>query len=110
LKLYDSKGHELKLGDIVKVSDGKRFTFFCEVKYLEKEKVITPFHTFSFMHFVKVDEVPAEATKSTEERYAIWYLSNDPEEDTDGAEGYLMDWIQCEHLLSKGCYRIELNK
>ena len=53
LKLFDRKGTELNLGDIVKISDGKRFTFFAEVKYLESEGVITPFHTIILSHLKK---------------------------------------------------------
>lgn len=109
LKLYDRKGQELKLGDILKVSDGREFQFYVEVTYLEKERVIAPFHTFSFSSFEKVKSVPKEAIKSTEERYNIWYLE-DKREDKGAAEfeNYLMDWRQCEYLLEKGHYRIEL--
>jgi hypothetical protein len=101
LKLYDRKGIELGIGDIVEISDGKTFTFYAEVKYLEKEKVITPFHTFSFHSFEKVDKVPEFAIKSTEERYNIWYVQNDDRIEDKGAgeaERYLMDWRCCEHL------------
>ena len=48
LELYDRKGNILSIGDIVKISDGKGFHFFSEVKFLEDEKCIAPFHTFSF--------------------------------------------------------------
>lgn len=111
LKLYDRNGTALSFGDIVKISDGKVFTFFAEVKYLEREKVITPFHTFSFHSIVKVDKVPEGAKKSTEERYDIWYIES-PEEDTDSesAENYLTAWRECERLMEKGYYRIEMNK
>lgn len=113
LKLYDRKGKELKLGDIVKISDGKSFNFFCEVKYLEKEKVIAPFHTFSFHSFEKIDKVPANAVKSTEERYNIWYVYQDDAEtdpEAEKFEKYLMDWRSCEHMLDRRCFRIELIK
>jgi intein/homing endonuclease len=113
LKLYDRKGKELNEGDIVAVSDGKRFTFYCEVKYLAKEKVIAPFHTFSFHSFEKVDKVPANAVESTEERYKIWYIYNEEataDEAADKAKNYLMDWRECEHLLSEKCFQIQLNK
>jgi len=111
LNLYDRKGNKLKLGDIVKVSDGRQFQFFAEVKYLKDEEVITPFHTFSFHSFEKVDCVPDDAVKSTEERYDIWYLPNpkkDIAEYVKAAENYLMDWRQCEHLLESRCYRIKM--
>lgn len=111
LKLYDRKGQKLNIGDIVRISDGKRFTFFCEVKYLEDEKAITPFHTFSFHSVEKVDKVPAEARKSTEDRYGIWYLSHD-EADADKAakqfKEYLMSWRQCEHNIDEKMWRIEI--
>lgn len=114
LKLYDRRGTELKLGDIVKISDYRsKFTFFCEVKYLEDQQVITPFHTFSFHSFEKVDSVPANAKESTEERYKIWYLHDDEAEDDTNRESfdkYLMSWRECEDLLEKRCWRIELQK
>lgn len=110
LKLYDRNGVELQMGDIVAVSDGKRFTFYAEVKWLEQERQISPFHTFCFHSFEKVDSVPENARKSTEERYNIWYVCHDEaKEDTAAqrAEKYLIDWRVCEHLLEKRCYRIE---
>lgn len=110
LELYDRIGNKLKIGDIVKVSDGKGFTFFSEVKYLENEKVITPFHTFSFHSFEKVNKVPEHAKLSTEERYDIWYTHSpeiDEKEAADHANKYLIDWRKCEHLLKQRCFRIE---
>lgn len=111
LKIYDRKGKELKIGDTVKVSDRKDFKFYAEVKYLEKEKVLTPFHTFSFHSFEKVDGIPEGATKSTEERYGIWYFP-DPEKDESAQdfETYLMEWRACEHNIGKGFFKIELKK
>lgn len=110
LKLYDRIGNELNTGDIVKISDRKLFTFFCEVKYLEKEKIITPFHTFSFHSFEKVDSIPENAIKSTEERYNIWFMPNQSGEFDSNAEDflkYLMSWRECEHHLEKRSWRIE---
>ena len=112
LELYDSKGNKLNLGDIVKISNGRNICFYAEVKYLEKENKITPFHTFSFHSFEKVDKLPENVIKSTEERYNI-YFTHDPETDkkeaVKHAEKYLIDWRQCEHLLEQGCYRIKLD-
>jgi hypothetical protein len=111
LKLYDSNGNELKQGDIVRVEHGRRElnTFFAEVKYLEQEQAIAPFHTFSFHKFYKVDALPEGVVKSTEERYNIWYFTRKEgdTEEFDPVSQYLMDWRQCEHLLEKRCYRIE---
>lgn len=110
LKLFDRNKKELNEGDFVKISDGRRFTFFCEVKYLPDEKVIAPFHTFSFHSFVKVDAIPDNAIASTEERYRIWYVyDEDAEEDKEANlfEKYLSDWRVCEHLIDKRCYNIE---
>ena len=109
LKLYDRNGVELHLGDIVKISNSGDFKFFAEVKYLPYEQVITPFGTFSFHSFEKVDSLPENAVKSTEERYNIWYLE-DPEKD-DQAEDfkrYLIDWRECENNIQKRLWRIEL--
>lgn len=112
LSLYDRAGNKLQLGDIVKVSNGREVNFYCEVKYLEDEKVITPFHTFSFHSFEKVDKVPDHAIKSDEERYNIWFTNNletDNQAAIDSAKDYLISWRQCEHLLENSCFRIELD-
>ena len=108
LKLFDRNGSELKEGDIVKISDGHNFTFFAEVKWLEKEQVIAPFHTFSFSSFIKVDSLPEGVTKSTEERYGIWWIE-EKEEDITGEDfrNYLLQWRQIEYHLEDRCYRIE---
>lgn len=111
LELYDRIGNKLNLGDIVKISNGREFSFYAEVKYLENEKIITPFHTFSFHSFEKVDSVPEHAKKSSEERYNIWYTHSpelDEKEASEYANKYLIDWRQCEHLLEKRCFRVEL--
>jgi len=109
LKLHDRKGNELKEGDIVKISNGYEFTFFAEVKYIESEGIITPFHTFSFHSFEKVESIPITAIKSKEERYNIWYLyKNETEKDKEFAnfEKYLMSWRQCEHHLGQRSWAI----
>jgi hypothetical protein len=107
LKLFDRNGIELKEGDIVKISNGREFIFYAEVKYLEDENIITPFHTFSFHSFVKVDNLPDNAIKCDENRYNIWYVEN-KEEDVQAKEydKYLSMWRSCEHLLDSRIYRI----
>lgn len=108
LQLRDRKGNPLNEGDIVKISNGREFTFFSEVKWLKEEKAIAPFHTFSFHSFEKVDKVPNHAKASTETRYKIWY-SHNPEKDDVAKEfeGYLMDWRACEHILETSCFTLE---
>jgi hypothetical protein len=111
LELCDRKGNALNIGDVVKISNGSRIQFYAEVKYLEDRKAITPFHTFSFHSFEKIDTLPDTVVKSSEERYNIWYDKdplNDDEQVVKEAEKYLMDWRQCEHLLEHKCYRIQL--
>lgn len=108
LTLYDRKGVELKEGDIVKVSNGRHFQFYSEIKYLEEEKVIAPFHTFSFHSFEKVEKLPSGMNEGTgEERYGIWY-NTDPEVDdhAEKYENYLMEWRKCERMLER-CWKIE---
>ena len=110
LTLMDRNGTPLNMGDIVKVCNSRgEFTFYSEVKYLEKEKKIAPFHTFSFHSFEKVDKVPDHCTKSTEERYQIWYTNN-PESESkeihDMFEKYLIDWRCCEHLIENSCFSL----
>jgi hypothetical protein len=111
LHLYDRKGNELKEGDIVKISNGREFTFYAEVKYIAEEGIITPFHTFSFHSFEKVNNVPEGAIRSTEERYGIWYIPEEKEQDNEAEsyEEYLSEWRQCEHLIDKRCWRITKN-
>jgi hypothetical protein len=109
LELYDRKGTKLNLGDIVKISDGRHFQFYCEVKYLEKECCITPFHTFSFISVEKVNKLPDDVVLSSEERYRIWYHP-EKEEDDEVFENYLMSWRECEHELQHKCWRIKLIK
>ena len=110
LKLYDRDGAELNDGDIVKISNGKSFQFYSEVKYLESEQAIAPFHTFSFHSFEKVDKVPDNAVPCSEPRYKIWHIPMEEDPNSKSAEEYLMDWREYEHLLNLRCFRIHLNK
>lgn len=108
LKLQDREGKELNEGDLVAISNGKEFTFYCEVKFLEKEQAIAPFHTFSFHSVVKVDKLPENAVKSTEERCNIWYVPN-AEEDNESKsfERFLISWRECEIALEKRAFIIK---
>lgn len=112
LKLHDRKGSPLKIGDIVKVSSGREFVAYAEVKYLPEEKVITPFHTFSFHSFEKIDAVPEGAFLSKDEqRYNIWWVpSGEGDEDMNAEKfkDYLMEWRDCEHHLQTRVFSIEL--
>jgi hypothetical protein len=109
LKLQDRKGNELKEGDIVKISNGREFAFFAEVRYIEEHGIITPFHIFSFHSFEKVDKVPDDAIPCYDEGYgiSIWYIPN-AEKDNEAKEyeEYLLSWRQCEHLMEKRCWVI----
>jgi hypothetical protein len=110
LKLQDRNGVELREGDIVRISDGKNFNFFSEVKYLPEYKVIAPFHTFSFHSVEKVDSLPDGAMEGkAEERYKLWYV---PEPDEDGVTEdkflkYLNSWRECEYQLNGRAYCIQ---
>lgn len=129
LTLHDNMGVELVEGDIVKVINrGHDNTiFFSEVRWIEKngckEGILVPFHTFSFHSFQKI-EGGLEALLSIYKDRLIecivegveyWYVSkldseklndDENEEDEDEVSKYLMDWRQCEYLISEGCYRI----
>ena len=110
LIIQDRNGNPLNESDIVKVSNGKDFTFYSEVKYLEDEGSIAPFHTFSFHSFEKVDKVPENAIRSTETRYGIWFMpseSIEPDLHAKDFDRYLMSWRECEILLEKRCFKIE---
>ena len=112
LKLYDRLGRELHECDIVKISCrdrlNKYFKFYTEVKYIDEEKAINPFHTFSFHSFEKVNEVPEEAILiENEKNFKYWYIP-DPEKDNfKEAEQYLMSWREFEHHVENRSYRIE---
>jgi len=111
LKLFDRKGIELNLGDIVKILNGTPFTFYAEVTYVQQEKLIAPFHTFSFHSFEKVDALPDNAIKATgEERYNVWFTESaelDSKQNLVAVQDYLIQWRECEHLIEQGIYRIE---
>lgn len=106
LHLYDRNGKELNEGDIVKISDGSRITFYAEVKFLEGHNAIAPFHTFSFSSMIKVDKLPEGLTKANEERYGI--LHGEPEDDSGGGviKQYLLEWRECEHNLDDRMFKI----
>ena len=112
LTLHDRNGVELKQGDIVKISNGKKFIFFAEVKWLEKEKAIAPFHTFSFHSFEKVDKVPENALmRVVEADYDWWFLCDEDAEADEYAEDakrYLTSWRDCETLLNTRSFQISL--
>lgn len=107
LHLTDRNGQELKEGDIVKVISGgyQSTTFFAEVKFLEKEKVLTPFHTFSFHAFEKVDKLPEGAILLDEPRYKIWHKPGLTKDQSAAYQKYLIDWRACENLLDR-CFHI----
>ena len=109
LELYDREGTKLNIGDYVAVSNSERFTFYAEVKYLKDDGIITPFHTFSFSSVLKVDKLPDNAIKSTEERYNIYYIPED-EADKDGKRftEFLWSWRKCEHHLNTTSWKIKL--
>ncbi len=107
LELYDRKGNQLNEGDIVKISNGRETQFFAEVKYLESEGIITPFHTFSFTSFEKVDKLPDNAEKADEKRYSIWYIPRAEDPEGEDFRQYLMSWRECEHHLTTFCWKIK---
>lgn len=109
LELYDRKGVKLELGDIVKVSDGRAYQFYAEVKYIPEKCVIAPFHTFSFHSFEKIDKLPEDAIECNDPEYRIWYITHpEHDEDADNFPDYLMSWRECERFLEKSIFRIKL--
>lgn len=110
LELYDRNGIKLELGDIVKISDGRSFNFYSEVKYLPNEQVIAPFGTFTFHSVEKVFRLPENVIKSNETRYNVWYCPSDELSEDENAkhfENYLTEWRSCESLLEKRIFRIK---
>lgn len=109
LHLFDRDGRELNEGDFVKISDGSRIQFYAEVKYLDKENSIAPFHTFSFHSMIKVDKLPEGLVKADEERYEVWHNAEPDDDETVNSASvkqYLMDWRACEHSLHERMFRI----
>lgn len=107
LTLHDRNGTQLNLGDVVRISDGRTWKFFAEVKYLADQQLITPFHTFSFMSVEKC-ELPTNAIRANETRYGIWHLPNDePDGGAESFNNYLIEWRQCEYLLETRMWRIQ---
>ena len=107
LTLQDANGVELKFGDIVAISDGRHLNFYCEVAYLEDQKAIAPFHTFSLHNVKKVDKLPEGVVRAKEERYKVWYHP-DPKKDKNPHEDYLMSWRSCEKLIRDRMFKIEI--
>lgn len=112
VKLKDRNGRPLKLGDIVKLSDGRRITFFVRVTWLPDIKKLAPFHTFSF-HSIEyvgdnVESLPDDVVQCTEPRFDCWFCPGErPDNNAAEHERYLMEWRLAENVLSS-CYDIEL--
>ena len=111
LILMDREGKKLKIGDLVKVSDGRGFSFYAKIQYDKKSKTIAPFHTFSFHSFLKVDKLPKNAIERTDRNFTYWFVHN-PESDLDvhqtTTRNYVLSWLECERALKESCYCIEL--
>lgn len=100
LRLFDRNQVELNEGDFVKISDGSRFIFYSEVKYLG-DGVLAPFSTFSFHSVEKVKSIPKSCRKLLEDRYNVWYdpKERNDEESKESYEQYLMSWRHAEHMI-----------
>jgi hypothetical protein len=110
LTLHDREGTQLNEGDIVAISDGKRFNFYSEVKYNPEKKCIYPFHTFSFHSMLKVDKLPEKVRECNVLEYKCWYIDHDDASEDTNAEyysQYLLSWRECERLLEKNMFHIE---
>lgn len=112
VKLKDRNGRPLRLGDIVKISDGKRITFFVRVTWLPEIKKLVPFHTFSF-HSIEyvgdnVEVLPDGIVQCVEPRFDCWFMpGTNLDASAKAHEQYLMEWRKCENVL-ESCYDIEL--
>jgi hypothetical protein len=107
IKLFDRDKQELNFGDIVAISDGHALKFYAEVQYMEADRAISPFHTFSFHSVKKVDKVPDDAVECDEPRFKCWYAPK-PEIDDYGQkiENYLMAWRECERFLEQSMFEV----
>lgn len=108
ITFHDRNGTELKEGDIVALSDGRSINFYCEVKWIEAEQIMAPWHTFSFHSVEKIDKLPDGVTLSDETRYKCWF-HNSPLDDSDSKpfNNYLMEWRTCEREIDKRVFRIK---
>ena len=108
LILKDSKGTPLKEGDLVRLTGRiDSPVFYCEVTFLEEEKRIVPFHSFSFNHIERVDKLPSDAIPLKEERYKAYMSPSENVHDKNYIDNYLMDWRVCEHRINERCFDIE---
>lgn len=107
VKLFDRDHQELKIGDIVAISDGKALKFYAEIQFMEKERMVSPFHTFSFHSVKKVEKVPDGAELCTEDRFKCWYMPN-PENDavSERHNDYLIEWRKCERMLEHTMFEV----
>lgn len=105
LRFYDCDGIEVTEGDIVQIFAKNEIIFYSEVKYLEDEQVIVPFHNFAWYRFKKVDSIPLFAIKSDETRFQLWY-NPDADHNYKASQELLWSWKDCEVLLEKRCWRI----
>jgi hypothetical protein len=112
ITFHDRNGTELKEGDVVALSDGKALRFYCEVKWIEAENIMAPWHTFSFHSVEKADKLPDGLTLSDETRYKCWYHNDPAEDNASGSfEHYRMEWLTCEREIDKRVFRIKrINK
>jgi hypothetical protein len=105
LRFFDCDQVEVMEGDIVKIYAGNATIFYSEVKYLEDEKVIVPFHNFAWYRFKKVDTIPLFAIKSDESRFDLWY-EPDAKHNYKVPQELIWSWKDCEVLLEKRCWQI----
>lgn len=117
LTIHDKHGNELNFGDIVKIETNQssvHYTFYAEVKYLPESQSIAPFHTFAFHNIEKVDHLPDGAIQLDETRYRCWMHYHDEEEEfapkKESYSRYLIEWRECEHLLSEKIFRVHLTE
>lgn len=104
LRFFDCNQVEIHEGDTIKIYAGNTTIFYSEVKYLQEEKVLVPFHNFAWFRFEKVNTVPLFAIKSDEARFNLWY-------EPDVKHNYvpqelLISWRDAEVLLEKRCWQI----
>ncbi len=109
LHLFDTKGERLSIGDIVKVKGNTGSAFYTHVKFSEKDQSITPFSTFCFHAIEKVSEIPEGAVLMKTSDGNHWYSNDNSEYSEEGHSEYLESWFTCSQMISKGCFRIEID-
>lgn len=92
IKIFDTAGNELKLGDFVQIQERRNdtLTFFCRVEIVNDK--LWPLDAFCFDRIFKIDSVPSDAKHSEAEGSTPEYWMHPEVELKLIEEGRHQDW------------------